>query len=87
MRHADRGSSLGAGADPWLFVTPESPAADVRTTVLPDDPEETGEDHPWGWLSALLRQRGGDASPAELRHLPHDVEFSDRLDERLPARA
>ncbi|NEK59301.1 hypothetical protein GCU56_15660 [Geodermatophilus sabuli] len=83
--HGERGFGLSAGADPWRFQTLESLARDVRTTVLPDDAEDTGEDHPWEWLVELLRARGVEASPDELRALPYDVEFSDRLRARVSA--
>ncbi len=85
--HAERGFSLSAGADPWQYLTLESLEADVRATVLPDDAEETGEVHPWEWLSELLRVQGIEASPEELRGLPYDVEFSGRLRARLSGRA
>lgn len=81
--HAERGFTLGGPAAMWQYLTPESLAADVLTTVLPDDAEETGEDHPWEWLADLLRRQGVDASPEQLRTLPYDVEFSDRVRERL----
>ena len=84
--HAERGFGISAGADPWQYQTLERLEADVRTTVLPDDAEDTGEDHPWEWLSELLRARGIEASIEELRGLPYDVEFSDRLRARVPAR-
>ncbi|TFV61292.1 hypothetical protein E4P41_09740 [Geodermatophilus sp. DF01-2] len=83
--HADRGFGLGglAGVDPWQHVTLESLESDVRATVLPDDAEETGEEHPWEWLSDLLRTQGIDAAAEELRGLPYDVEFSERLRARV----
>jgi hypothetical protein len=85
--HAERGFGLSAGVDPWQFLTLESLEADVRATVLPDDAEDTGEDHPWEWLSDLLRVQGIEASTEELRVLPYDVEFSDRLRARVSAGA
>ena len=83
--HDERGFGLSAGGDPWRFLTLERLEADVRATVLPDDAEETGEDHPWDWLAQLLRASGVDAAPADLRELPYVVEFSDRLRARVPA--
>jgi hypothetical protein len=85
--HAERGFGLSAGVDPWGHLTLGSLEADVRTTVLPDDAEDTGEDHPWDWLSGLLRAQGIDVSPEDLRALPYDVEFSDRLKARFSAGA
>ena len=83
--HAERGFTLSAGSDPWQGLTLTSLEDDVRATVLPDDAEDTGEEHPWDWLSELLRLQGVEATPEELRELPYDVEFSDRLHARLPA--
>jgi hypothetical protein len=85
--HAERGFGLSAGVDPWQYLTLESLEAHVRATVLPDDAEDTGEDHPWEWLSDLLRVQGIEASTEELRVLPYDVEFSDRLRVRVSAGA
>jgi hypothetical protein len=84
---AVRGSGLSAEVDPWQYLTLKSLEADVRATVLPDDAEDTGEDHPWEWLSDLLRVQGIEASTEELRVLPYDVEFSDRLRARVSAGA
>jgi hypothetical protein len=77
--HAERGFALSAGDDPWQDLTLGNLAADVRATVLPDDAEETGEEHPWEWLADLLRAQGVEISVEELRGLPYEVEFSDRL--------
>jgi hypothetical protein len=45
---------------------------DVLTTMLPDDAEVTGENHPWEWLASLIRNHGmaelprrGHAQPIE----------------------
>ena len=85
--HAERGFGLSGGVDPWQYLTLEGLEAHVRATVLPDDAEDTGEDHPWEWLSDLLRVQGVEASTEELRVLPYDVEFSDRLRVRVSAGA
>jgi hypothetical protein len=55
---------------------------DVRTTVLPDD-DDTEDEHPWEWLAELLHVRGVDATVEELRLVPYDVVFSERLRARL----
>jgi hypothetical protein len=81
--HAERGSGSVRGADPWEHVTLASLESDVLATVLPDDAEETGEDHPWEWLAELLARQGVETSAAELRGLPYAVEFSERLRARL----
>ena len=85
--HAERGFTLSGGVDPWEFLTLANLEADVRTTVLPDDAEDTGEDHPWEWLCELLRVQGIDASAEQLRAVPYVVEFSDRLRARVPSGA
>jgi hypothetical protein len=85
LLHADRGFTLGGGTDPWEGLTAESLVSDVLATVLPDDAEETGEDHPWAELAGLLRAHGVEAFPDELRGLPYDVGFTDRLRARLAA--
>jgi hypothetical protein len=90
--HADRGSTEklhGVGTNPTAadlrpFNTRENFVRGVLATVLPDDAEDTNEDHDWEWLSELLRARGIEASTQELRGLPYDVEFSDRLLARIP---
>jgi hypothetical protein len=85
--HAERGFSLSGGVDPWEGLTLENMEANVRTTVLPDDAEDTGEDHPWDWLAALLRAQGIHASVEQLRAVPYGVEFSDRVRARVSAGA
>ncbi|MCA0147047.1 hypothetical protein [Blastococcus sp. LR1] len=82
---AERGPGLSAEVDPWQHLTLESLEADVRATVLPDDAEATGEDHPWTWLADLLRAQGIETSPEELRAVPYGVEFSARLQARVAA--
>ena len=72
-----------APLDPWPRLTLEQLEQDVRTTVLPDDAEESGEEHPWEWLCGLLRAHGVEASPDELRLLPYGVVFSERLRARV----
>lgn len=52
---------------------------DVLTTVLPDDAEETGEEHPWAWLAELARARGLDVTADDLRGLPYEVAFTDEV--------
>ncbi len=89
---ADRGFTSrlrGPGADEpgaaWRHETVAGLAADVLATVLPDDAEETGEDHPWEELAGLLRDRGVAVSAGELRRAPYAVELSDRVRARLPS--
>ena len=51
----------------------------MRTTVLPDD-DDTQDEHPWERLSELLQVHGVEATAQELRLLPYDVVFSERLE-------
>jgi hypothetical protein len=89
--HQDRGftgSTMASGGtapdDQWRFLTLEELERDVRTTVLPDD-DDTRDDHPWEWLAGLLRDHGVEATVEELRVLPYDVVFSERVRTRLGA--
>ncbi len=68
--------------DQWHYLTLENLERDVRTTVLPDD-DDTQDEHPWEWLSELLQVHGVEATAQELRLLPYDVVFSERLRARL----
>jgi hypothetical protein len=51
----------------------------VLTTVLPDDAEVTGEDHPWEWLASLIRDYGVAVTPEQLKAVPYVLEFGPRL--------
>lgn len=48
----------------------------VYNVVLPDDAEETGEEHEWQRFEQHLREAGIAVSPAELRALPYRVILS-----------
>ena len=52
---------------------------DVLTTVLPDNAEVTGEDHPWEGLASLIRNHGVAVAPEQLKTVPYVVEFGPRL--------
>ena len=52
---------------------------DVHTVVLPDDAEETGEEHEWQCFAQRLREAGVAVAPDELRALPYRVILGDRL--------
>lgn len=70
--------------DPWLYVTEDDLRRDVLNVVLPDD-DDVDEDHPYVWLAKLCVDRGIDVTAEELRRVPYDVEFSDRLQTRVAA--
>ncbi len=85
--HEERGFTTSGGpapSDPWRYLTLEHLERDVRTTVLPDD-DDTQDEHPWEWLAGLLHVRGVEATVEELRLLPYDVVFSERLRARVVA--
>jgi hypothetical protein len=77
--HEDRGFTISAQ---WRYLTLDDLERDVRTTVLPDD-DDTQDEHPWEWLAELLHVRGVDATAEELRLVPYNVVFSERLRARL----
>ena len=70
----------------WRYLTLENLERDVRTTMLPDD-DDTQDEHPWEWLAGLLHVHGVEATAEELRLLPYDVVFSERLRARVVADA
>ena len=89
--HEERGFTSGvtlatsgpAPSDQWRGLTLEELEQGVRTTVLPDD-DDTQDEHPWEWLAGLLHDvHGVEATVEELRLLPYDVVFSERLRARV----
>ena len=88
--HEERGFTTGVTlarrgpmpGDYWRPLTLEELERDVRTTVLPDD-DDTHDEHPWEWLAELLHVHGIEATAEELRLLPYDVVFSQRLRARV----
>jgi hypothetical protein len=79
--HEERGFTTSGQ---WRHLTLENLERDVRTTLLPDD-DDTQDEHPWEWLAELLRVHGIEATAEELRLLPYDVVFSERLGARVTA--
>lgn len=75
--HAERGYTAqvhgGDSADIWRHMTAEDIERDVLTVVLPDDAEQTSEDHPWDWLVDLLARAGVITSVDDLRAVPYEV--------------
>jgi hypothetical protein len=72
--HQDRGFSTSA-----THMTTDHVESSVLTTVLPDDAEVTGEDHPWEWLASLIGDHGVVVTPGQLKTVPYVVEFGPRL--------
>jgi hypothetical protein len=58
--------------------TLEGLTRDVLNVVLPDD-DEPAEDHPYSWLADLARARGLNVSADDLRGLPYEVTFTDKV--------
>jgi zona occludens toxin (predicted ATPase) len=55
----------------------------VYNVVLPDNAEETGEEHEWQRFAQRLREAGVAVTRDELQALPYRVILSDRLRSRL----
>ena len=72
--HHDRGFSTSA-----THMTADHAERSVLTTVLPDDAEVTGEDHPWEWLDSLIGDHGVAVTPEQLKTVPYVLEFGPRL--------
>jgi hypothetical protein len=76
----DRGWSTSARLD-RIPIT--QVVRDVFNTVLPDDAEDTGEEHEWQRFEQRLREAGVAVTLDELRALPYRVILGDRLRSRL----
>src|ERR1700722_14351515 len=72
--HKERGSSTSA-----TRMTAYHTYGSVPTTVLPDDAEITGEDHPWECLASLIRSHGVPVTPEQLKAVSYVVELDLRL--------
>lgn len=85
--HAERGYSAGAPggehADIWQHMTAAGIKSDVMAVVLPDDAEQTGEDHPWDWLVHLLARAGVVEHADRLRTVPYEVRLGPAVLSRL----
>ncbi len=85
--HSERGFSLsvhGSGSvDFWAHMTASGIERDVMNVVLPDDVEETGEEHMWDWLVTLLAQAGVVESAEHLRGVPYEVRLAGEVRSRL----
>jgi hypothetical protein len=74
LLHRERGFSTSA-----THMTADHARQSVLTTVLPDDAEVAGEDHPWEWLASLAGNHGVTVTPEQLKAVPYVVEFGPRL--------
>lgn len=83
--HSDRGFSamIHGSAGVWEHMTAASIERDVMTVVLPDDAEETGEDHPWEWLVILLAQAGVTETIDHPGEVPYGVRIAPDVTSRL----
>ena len=72
--HQERGFSSGG-----THLSAGDVERSVLTTVLPDDAEATGEDHPWEWLASLVRDHGVAVTAEQLKAVPYAVELGPRL--------
>ena len=85
--HRERGYSAGVhggeDADVWKHMSAAGIERDVLTVVLPDDAEQTGDDHPWDWLVALLAGVGVIESVQRLREVPYEVRLGPAVLSRL----
>ncbi len=76
----DRGWGTSASLD---GITIAHVVSATYTAVLPDDAEETGEEHEWLRFEQRLLEAGVAVTVDELRALPYRVILSDRLRSRL----
>ena len=84
-------SLRGAGADDmdvWTTTSEAEIARTARVVVGPDEPyggrsQSEMEAGHWATLAETLRAQGVDASPDDLRQLPHEVVLTERLRARL----
>lgn len=87
--HSERGYSAGVQggehADVWKHMTAAGIEGDVRGVVLPDNAEQTGEDHPWDWLVDLLARAGVIESVERFREVPYEVRLGPVVLSRLAA--
>jgi hypothetical protein len=82
--HEDRGFTIGLGssretaADLRRGLTLEVLTRQALNVVLPDD-DVPAEAHPYSWLADLARSRGLNVTADDLRSLPYEVTFTDRV--------
>jgi len=82
--HEDRGFTIGLGssretaADLRRGLTLEVLTRQALNVVLPDD-DVPAEAHPYSWLADLARSRGLNVTADDLRSLPYEVTFTDKV--------
>lgn len=83
--HDARGFTLGSrsSGESGSDVTREdetlvSLTRDVLNVVLPDD-DDRGEGHPWSWLADLAAANGLNVTAEDLRGLPYEVTFTEKV--------
>ncbi|MBX6390849.1 MAG: hypothetical protein IRZ08_17980 [Frankia sp.] len=69
----------------WRFMDAGRLEQEALGVVLPDDAEETGEQHRWPLLAERLTAFGVPVSADELRPLPYEVVLGEGLRARLAA--
>src|SRR5699024_5820643 len=84
----DRGWTESGPPDIWRHTSVESITTQARTVVGPDEPREghsaeASESDHWEYLAGVLDQQGVQIAAGELQRLPHDVELTERLRNRL----
>jgi hypothetical protein len=72
----------------WMFETVEELERTARDVVGPDEPFDTltqaeMQARHWEGLATILREQGVEVHAAGLKELPHDVELSARVRERI----
>ena len=77
--HEDRGFTIDWRSSSESHESPESMTRNVLNVVLPDDDDESADEHPWSWLADLARARGLDVAAEDLRALPYEVIFTNEV--------
>ncbi len=67
----------------WKQFTVKSLKQDVLNVVLPDDAEETGQEHPYELFARSLRSHGVAVRAEDLRLVAYSVVLAPRLQEKL----
>ena len=85
--HSERGFSAavpaGESADIWQHMTAAGIRRDVMAVLLPDDAEETGQEHLWDWLVGLLARVSEPIGVEQLRAVPFEVRLGPAVTSRL----